>query len=35
MSIHRPLALEKTHIDRIIDADFSLARLVYSYISSA
>ena len=32
---HRPLAVEKSHIDRIIDADFSLTRLVYAYIACA
>jgi cytochrome c oxidase cbb3-type subunit 1 len=33
MSARRPLAVKKTHIDRIIDEDFSLTRLVYSYIA--
>jgi cytochrome c oxidase cbb3-type subunit 1 len=35
MAVRRPLAVEKTHIDRIIDEDFSLTRLVYAYIASA
>jgi cytochrome c oxidase cbb3-type subunit 1 len=35
MSVRRPLAVEKTHIDLIIDEDFSLTRLVYAYIAAA
>jgi len=35
MPAHRPLAVEKSHIDRLIDADFSLTRLVYAYITCA
>jgi cytochrome c oxidase cbb3-type subunit 1 len=35
MSVRRPLAVEKTHIDLIIDEDFSLSRLVYAYIAAA
>ena len=35
MPVHRPLAVEKSHIDQIIDADFSLTRLVYAYIACA
>jgi cytochrome c oxidase cbb3-type subunit 1 len=35
MAVRRPLAVEKTHIDRIIDEDFGLTRLVYAYIASA
>lgn len=35
MPVHRPLTVEKTHIDSIIDADSSLTRLVYTYIASA
>ncbi len=35
MPTHRPLAVEKTHIERIIDADESLTRLVYAYAACA
>ena len=35
MPTHRPLAVEKTHIDRIIDADARLTSLVYAYMASA
>jgi len=35
MPVHRPLTVEKTHIDQIIDADFSLTRLVYAYTACA
>jgi len=35
MPVHRPLTVEKTHIDTIIDADSSLTQLVYAYIASA
>ncbi len=35
MPTHRPLAVEKTHIDRIIDADARLTTLVYAYMASA
>ncbi len=35
MTIPKPLAIEKTHIDRIIDEDLRLTRLVYSYTAYA
>jgi cytochrome c oxidase cbb3-type subunit 1 len=35
MATLRPLAVAKTHIERVIDADFSLTRLVYVYIATA
>jgi hypothetical protein len=35
VAIRKPLAIEKAHIDRIIDEDLSLTRLVYSYTASA
>jgi len=31
MPVNRPLAAEKTHIDRIIDEDYGLTRLIYAY----
>ena len=35
MPTHRPLAVEKTRIERIIDTDERLTRLVYAYAASA
>jgi len=35
MPKHRPIAVEKTHIDRIIDADARLTNLVYAFVASA
>ncbi len=35
MPTHRPLAVEKTHIEKIIDADERLTRLVYAFAASA
>ncbi len=35
MPVNRPLAAEKTHIDRIIDEDYGLTRLIYAYAACA
>jgi cytochrome c oxidase cbb3-type subunit 1 len=35
MATSKPPAIEKTHIDWIIDEDLSLTRLVYAYTASA
>jgi cytochrome c oxidase cbb3-type subunit 1 len=35
LPVNRPFVVEKTHIDKVIDEDFRLTRLVYAYIASA
>jgi len=35
MTTLRPVAVAKTHIEKVIDADFNLTRLVYAYVATS